>query len=308
VQHSRIKQQVNRFVMREHAKPAGMDQMNRLKSRWLAILVSTITLATTNSADAQSATPLPSPTIQQRLDRLCEQLEQQREALHIPGMAIAVVKDDTIILSRGFGVRDVEKGLPATDETLFAIGSTTKAFTATLIGMLVGEGKMAWNDSPRMFLPDFRLNDETADEQVQIRDLLSHRTGLGNTDLLWASGNASREEILSTVAHAELMAPFRTKFQYNNVMFLAAGQCAAIAAGSEWDVLLSQRILKPLNMNSTTTSFSDAQNDPLLSKGYEWDRAKAEFRYKPMRNLVNIAPAGAINSTSKTWRNGFGCS
>ncbi len=240
-----------------------------------------------------------SPTQEQRLARLCEQLEQQRETLHIPGMAIAVVKDDKIILSRGFGSRNLQENLPATDDTLFAIGSSTKAFTATLIGMMIDEGKMTWEDPVRKHLPDFRLSDPKADEQVVIRDLLCHRIGLASTDMLWYSGKASRTEILQTIAKAELLDPFRSQFKYNNVMFLAAGEAVAKAAGSNWDDLIAKRFFGPLGMKHSNTHYEQAQADPMLSKGYDWDDEKSDYILKPMRNLSNIAPAGAINSTVK---------
>ena len=211
-------------------------------------------------------------------------------------MAIAVVKDDQVILSRGFGLRDVENNLPVTDDTLFAIGSSTKAFTATLIGMLIDEGKMAWDDPVRKHLPGFHLKDPTADEQITIRDLLCHRSGLARTDLLWGSGAANRQEILQTIGNAELFTPFREKFNYNNVTFLAAGEAAGRAAGSDWDTLVTQRIFKPLGMNHSNTSLAEAKKNPLLSKGYQWEDEKKNFKLLPMRDLSNIAPAGAINS------------
>ena len=251
-------------------------------------------------ATGQTTTPAAdSPAMEVRLQRLCDQLEKQRETLHIPGMAIAVIKDDKNILSRGFGVLDIESNLPATDETLFAIGSSTKAFTATLIGMLMDEGTMNWDEPPSKYLPNFHLSDAEADSQLAIRDLLCHRRGVGNADLLWAAGTASREKILETVCGAKLLSPFRKQFHYNNVMFLAAGQAAGRAAGKDWDAILAERILKPLGMASSTTSYESAQQNPMLSKGYDWDKEASEFKRKPMRNLSNIAPAGAINSNVK---------
>ncbi|MHC4590818.1 MAG: serine hydrolase domain-containing protein, partial [Planctomycetota bacterium] len=106
------------------------------------------------------------PTLQDRLDRMVEQLEESRVKYHIPGMAIAVVKDDEVILSRGFGLANVEDNVPATDETLFAVGSTTKAFTAALVGMLVDDGHMGWDDPVRNHLAGYALADPEANEKV----------------------------------------------------------------------------------------------------------------------------------------------
>jgi CubicO group peptidase (beta-lactamase class C family) len=118
------------------------------------------------------------PTLDERLERLVERLEQQRIEMNIPGMAIAVVKDDQVVLARGFGVRDVENELPADEHTMFAVGSSTKAFTATLIGMLIDEGRMDWDDPIVKHLPEFRLHDDEASEQATLRDALCHRSGL----------------------------------------------------------------------------------------------------------------------------------
>lgn len=276
-----------------------MNAMTRFRPLRIVLAAAAISAAATH-APAQTAPDAnpAAPLLEDRLNRLCEQLESQRQSLHIPGMAIAIVKDDQIILARGFGQRDIELDLPATKDTLFAIGSSSKAFTSTLIGMLVDEGVMRWDDPVRKHLPQFHLKDPAADEKTAIRDLLCHRTGLTRTDLAWASGEATRDEILQAIAAAEPVTPFREAFHYNNVMFLAAGEAAAHAAKTDWDALVRDRIFRPLGMSSTTTDFAKANGDPLLSKGYVWDGDKAAFKRLPMRDLHNIAPAGAINSTA----------
>jgi CubicO group peptidase (beta-lactamase class C family) len=243
-------------------------------------------------------TPATPGTLEQRLDRLVEQLEQQRQTLHIPGMAIAVVKDDEVVLAQGFGVADIERQTPVTPETIFAIGSSTKSFTATLIGMLVDEGKMGWDDPVTDYVPYLTLDIETEDEEaeVTIRDLLCHRTGFVRMGLLFASGEIPREEVLLAATAAEPWVEFRQKFYYSNVMYMAAGVASGKAAGTDWDTLMAEYILEPLGMNSTSTSVSEAQEDPRLSLGYLWDEDLQEYEYKPMRNLDNIAPAGSISS------------
>jgi len=236
--------------------------------------------------------------LEQRLDLLVEQLERQRQTLHIPGMAIAVVKDDEVVLAHGFGVTNIETKNPVTPETIFAIGSSTKAFTATLIGMLVDEGKMDWDNPISDYLPYFTLDIESEDEnaEITIRDLLCHRTGYTRMGLLFASGEIPREEVLRAAIVAEPYTGFREKFYYSNVMFMAAGVAAGKAAGTDWDTLIAERIFEPLGMDSTNTSVSQAQIDPRLSLGYLWDEALQAYKYKPMRVLDNIGPAGAINS------------
>ncbi len=236
------------------------------------------------------------PSLQDRLDRLVERLEQQRQDLHVPGMAIAIVKDDTVILSRGFGLADVEGNVPATDETLFAAGSTTKAFTAALVAMMVDEGRMSWDDPVRTHLPAFRLTDAEADGQVAIRDLLCHRIGLAPQDQLWYGTGATVQDILETGLQAELLYPFREKFSYSNFSYVAAGMCLTSASGSDWSTLIEERLFKPLGMTSTDTSVTAALADPRVAKGYLWDAQEKKLVHQPMRNVDVVAPAGAINS------------
>ncbi len=261
----------------------------------ILILLLTIILLAGCSAPA---TPAVTPELQQKLDILVEQLEQQRQTLHVPGMAIAVVKDDEVILTHGFGIANVEKKTPVTPETIFAIGSSTKTFTSTLVCMLVDEGKMDWDDPVTKFLPYFQMNAESDNEsaEVTLRDVLSHRTGFTRMGLLFASGQIPREEILADATKAEPYVPFREKFYYSNVMYMSAGMAAGQVAGTDWDTLVEERIFKPLGMDSTTTSVTQVENDPRLSFGYLWDEDLQVYEYKPMRNVDNIGPAGSINS------------
>ena len=260
-----------------------------------------LTLALVASILTGCTTPTAPPTtgsLEQRLERLVQQLEEQRQTLHIPGMAIAVVKDDEVILAQGFGVADIEKETPVTPETIFAIGSSTKAFTATLIGMLVDEGQMDWDDPITDYLPYFTLDIESEDENAEatIRDLLSHRTGFCRMGLLFASGELPREEVLRAATAAEPFTGFREKFYYSNVMYMAAGVAAGKASGTDWDALIAERIFEPLGMSSSYTSVHQVQTNPHLSLGYFWDEDLEEYEHKPMRDVDNIAPAGAINS------------
>ncbi len=238
---------------------------------YLSQIASTTFLAALLAASSVGAAAQGAePTLEQRLARLTKELEMQREDLHIPGMAMAVVRGDKLIYSHGFGRADLENDTPVTPETLFAIGSSTKAFTASLIGMLVDEGKMSWDDPVTKFLPYFELKIDTDDSEarVTIRDLLAHRTGFTRMGILWAGGAVSREEVLRTATRAEPWSPFRKKFYYNNVAFLAAGMASSVAAGSSWDELLAERLLTPLGMKSSSSSIRTAQRDARLSLGY----------------------------------------
>lgn len=233
-----------------------------------------------------------------RLEQLCQDLDSQRATLHVPGMALAVVQDGKVILARGFGKANLQSGAEVKPDSLFAIGSTTKAFTAALAGMLVAEGKMSWDDPITQYLPQFKLpiRGADADAQVTLRDLLCHRTGFTRTDILWASGRASAQEILTASLQAEPWSDFRESWHYNNVMFLAAGEASAAVAKTAWTDLLRQRILKPLGMSSTHVSSKTVLEDERLVSGYTWDEDRADWRALPLRPVDSVAPAGVIYS------------
>ena len=215
-------------------------------------------------------------------------------------MAIAVVKDDEVIFVRGFGLADLDNEKPVTPETVFAIGSATKAFTATLVAMLVDDGEIGWDDPVTMHISYFTLNTEGGDEdsQVTIRDMLSHRTGFTRMGVLIANlnGTVPREELLLAATKAEPWTGLGESFYYNNVMYLAAGVAAGSAAGTDWDTLLSERILEPLGMTSSNASFDRSQADPRLSLGYIWDEDLMVHMHQPMWVTDHIGPAGGIYS------------
>lgn len=231
----------------------------------------------------------------QRLSELSASLEQARQEQNIPGMAIAIVKDDKVIFTKGFGYADLENKRPVTPETIFATGSTGKAFTATLIGMLVDEQKMQWDAPLQTYLPDVHF-DVGENEQLTIRDMLSHRTGYSRNDILWANGKVDQEIILKTATKAEPFSTFRKSFDYNNVMFMAAGMASAKQAEQSWDDLLATRIFAPLGMNEATSSIEKAKSHPHMAKGYTWKEVEKVHERLPMRSLDRIAPAGGINA------------
>lgn len=261
----------------------------------LAALTFSPTFAQTDAGSAVA--PSEEVTLEMRLEKLVERMKKERVDLRIPGFALAVVVDGEVVLSRGFGLADIEANRPVTPETIFAIGSSTKAFTATLIGMLQDDDSLSIDDPVTEYLPYFELPIESAEgSEVTLRDLLCHRTGFTRMSALWATGDTSRDLILRTAVNAEPWAGFREEFLYNNVMFLAAGEASAAAADMSWDELLEKRIFEPLGMDSSTSSTRAAQKDERLALGYEWNEDTEEFEHKQMIELSGIAPAGAINS------------
>ncbi|MBL8762939.1 MAG: serine hydrolase [Phycisphaerae bacterium] len=240
--------------------------------------------------------PAVSEEILSRLDAMLERLDARRAELHVPGLAIAIVKGDRVVLARGMGVRDIEAAKPVEADTIFAIGSSTKSFTAALLATLVEEGKVAWDDPVRTHLPTFALHDAPAGEACTLRDLLTHRTGLVRLGALWAAGKSNRLDVLSGLARAEAVTPFRSSFNYCNEAFLAAGLAAGAASGSDYDTLIRTRFFQPLRMTSTSLSIAEVERDARLSRGYRWLKHENTHRVLPMRNLNAIAPAGAVNS------------
>lgn len=248
--------------------------------------------------EAVEAPAAPAPVdLETRLARLSAALEKAREAQHVPGMAVAVVQDDRVIFARGFGKRDLDTGEDVTPETLFAIGSSTKGFTATLVGMLVDEGKMSWDDPLSRHVPGLRLQVRSENgEEATVRDALSHRTGFPRMGLLWASGTLSRDEIFAYASRAEPTRALREAFQYNNLVFTGAGEASARAAGTSWEELVRARIIEPLGMEHTYLSAPEAEATGMLATGYTWYEDLGEHQRENLRDIRAVAPAGVIHS------------
>lgn len=218
----------------------------------------------TSSVSAQEVNPAPvssAATADVPVDRaaLEEVIERMRGEWKVPGLAVAIVKDDQTILSKGFGVLRQGASEPVDGETLFAIASNSKAFTAAALAILVDEGKLRWDDRVHKYLPWLQLNDPLAASDLRIHDLLCHRSGLGtfSGDLLWWGTPYSVREILERSVHLEPASPFRTEYGYSNLMYLAAGEVIRTVSGQSWGEFIAARILKPLQMDRTVTTVQD---------------------------------------------------
>lgn len=269
-----------------------------------ALLLCSLTLAPFPAARAQlnatqTATPSARPDRVAALERIEAALEARRKELHIPGMSLVIVKDDQVIYMKGLGVRDFERGIPVTPDTLFAIGSSSKAFTAMTAVMSQDEGKMSLDDSPKKFLPYFRLQDPEADSKIVMRDLLSHRSGLNRTDLAWITGRLSREEVIRVAGRAKPTAKLGEKFLYQNVMYAAAGEAVARAQKTTWDEVIKRRIFKPLGMTASVTNVPDMKRAKDYSFGYDYAPATKITRRLPFIDFPAVAPAGSINSSAR---------
>lgn len=191
-------------------------------------------------------------------DRLAADLdalaEQARKAWNVPGCAVAVIKDDRVVLLKGYGVKEQGKEGAVTADTLFGIGSLTKAISATALAKLVDAGKLGWDDPVRKHVPFFRLKDELADRDVTLRDLLCHRSGLARHDLLWYRAPWTLDETVKRMAHLEPALSFRSGFLYNNLAYITLGFAITSAAKQPWDEYIRKELFAPLGMSEVVFS------------------------------------------------------
>ena len=265
----------------------------------LFILVAMFTVSLPTVGLAQTATQLATAVdYSKALQTIEEKLEARRKELGIPGVSLVIVKDDRIIYAKGLGYKDFEKKIAVTPDTQFAIGSATKAFTALTVLMSQDEGKLELDDSPKKYLPYFKMYDPETDKNITIRDLLSHASGLNRTDLAMITGKLNRRELIQVAAQAKPTAKLREKFQYQNIMFVAAGEIASTVEKQSYDKLVSSRIFKPLGMTNSTMSMKEMQKAKDYSFGYNYNFDTKVTTKLPFRDIDEIAPAGSINSSA----------
>ncbi|MHB1328244.1 MAG: serine hydrolase [Gemmatimonadales bacterium] len=249
------------------------------------LLLAALFVVQTSAASAQVAP--------ERLERY---VTTALDAWQVPGVAIAIVRNDSVVLTRGYGVRTTGSFDPVTATTVFGIGSTTKAFTSTLLAMLADSGLIRWDDPVSRHLPGFQLPNPWTSAQATIRDLLAHRTGLAGSDFVWYASRHDRAELIRRARFMRRASPFRTDLAYNNVMYIAAGGIAQAVTGESWDELVTQRIFAPLGMTRTATWFAGLPTGDNLATPHA--RIRDTVRAIDRRTLDNLGPAGAINSSA----------
>jgi CubicO group peptidase (beta-lactamase class C family) len=262
--------------------------VNAKSAKWEVVFFCVLTLAMARAAAAQSQTQWSS------LDRFIHSSMKQWK---VPGSAVAIVRGQSAVYVKGFGVRDICTGKPVDADTLFDIGSCTKAFTVAAIAMLVDQNKMQWDGKVRDYIPFFHLYDPLADENVTIRDLLTHRTGEPSPDLLFYTP-FSREEMIRRLAYVKPNFGFRARFQYNNMMFVTAGYAVGQVTGGTWEQFIRQRIFRPLGMTDSDTSAIEAQKSPDFATPHI-EKANGAVVANPWQNIDVEGPAGSINSSAR---------
>jgi CubicO group peptidase (beta-lactamase class C family) len=228
---------------------------------------------------------------------------------HAAGVTIAVVEKGKVVYTGGFGYRDLDKKLPVTENTQFAIGSCTKAFTASMLGMLQKDGVVDLDKPVRNYLPELKFQNEYTNDHCTLRDMMCHRTGLPRHDLSWYASWATRSELLDRIQYMEPTAELRAKWQYNNFMFMAQGVVIEKLTGKSWEENMKERILKPLGMDNTNVSTIDMEKTSDHSLAFI--TKDSSIIPIPYRNIDAMGPAGSVNSCAKdmakwliTWVNG----
>ena len=230
-------------------------------------------------------------------DYIEDQIEQNRIMMNVPGMAIAVVKDGKVVMSKGFGELEQYKGQAVDGNTLFAIASNTKAFIASAIGSLVDQGKLNWKDKVRDHLPYFELYDSYATAEATIEDLLCHRLGLGtfSGDAIWYKSELSAEEVVKRAKYVPQAYGFRDGYGYSNLMFITAGEVIKSVTGKEWHEYVKETFFAPLKMDRTITSTNDLEaqgNYAIPHKAIRLDNKVIDWV-----NWDNMGAAGGIISS-----------
>lgn len=217
----------------------------------------------------------------------------------IPGMAVGIVKNDTLIFAKGFGVREIGKSEKVDENTMFGIASNTKAFTSAALAILVDEGKIKWDDKVTDYIPYFEMYDPFVTHEMTVRDLLCHRSGLVtfSGDLVWDATTYNREEIIKRIKYLKPVYSFRSHYGYSNLLVLTAGEIIPKVTGKSYDEYVKEKFFDPLGMKNTNTTIKKHAE----YKNLAIPHAKNNGKIVPIKYISwdNIAPAGGINSTVK---------
>jgi CubicO group peptidase (beta-lactamase class C family) len=228
--------------------------------------------------------------------RIDDTVARAMKAFQVPGMAVGVVKDGKLVFAKGYGVREYGKPAPVDADTLFQIGSNTKAFTVAALSILVDEGRLRWDDKVIDYLPQFRMYDPYVTREFTIRDLLSHRSGLGlgAGDLMFfPTTDFSREDIIHGLRYLKPVSGFRSKYDYDNLLYMVAGQIVPAVTGQSWEDFVQARILTRLDMHGCAASYGRIKDRGDVATPH----AVVEGRLTaiPVEDLTAIGPAGTIN-------------
>lgn len=248
---------------------------------------------------AFAALILLTPVIgQSNIDGLDRYIESARKDWNVPGLSVVVVQQGKVVIAKGYGVRELGKNDAVDSQTIFGVMSTTKAMTAVAMGLLVDEGKVSWRDKVVKHLPDFRIGDPYITQELEVRDLFTHNSGLASTDFLWArTPELSQDEAVRRMQYARPVYSFRGGFQYHNGMYLVAGKVIEKVSGMSWDRFMSERVFRPLGMNATVPTLEAALRQSNRSSAHYEIKKKIEVI--PEMTIDSVAPAGSVWSNAE---------
>jgi CubicO group peptidase (beta-lactamase class C family) len=239
--------------------------------------------------------PLSSPEI----DRL---VERTMKTFHVPGMAVAVIKDGKVVHSKGYGVSSLNTGKKVDENTLFGIASNSKAFTAATLAILVDEKKLSWNDKVIQYIPEFRMYNSYVTEDFTIKDLLTHRSGLGlgaGDLMIWPdSADFTIKDIIYNLRFLKQTSPFRTKYDYDNLLYMVAGEVVTRVSGMSWEQFVEERIMKPLEMNRSASAFSRLKDRSNVIDGHALVDKKLQITPRESMKPGQCSAGGIYSSIS----------
>lgn len=244
------------------------------------------------SSTLLGAQRVPPPVTREQLDAYVARAVRD---WHVTGLAIAIVKDDSVVFAKGYGVRQLGKPDLVDVGTRFAIGSTTKAMTAAVLGMLVDAGKVGWEDPVIKHLPDFRLSDPYVTRELTVRDLLTHRGGLGNADMVWYGADYTSTEIVRRIRTLPLAYSLRSDWVYQNIMYAVAGDVVEAASGMPWETFLRTRLFTPLGMTSTEPTLAGVSGQINVASPH--DVIDDTLRVITNRTVDPVKAAGSVWSS-----------
>jgi len=263
--------------------------MNKLRVRTILIPIALMVYGV--AARAQDA------DVAKKLQGFDAYMEQTLKDWNTPGVGVGIVVGDKLVFAKGYGYRDYEKKLPFTAKTMQPIASNSKLFTAVSAGMLVEEGKLTWDKPIKQSVPEIEFYNDQLNNNVTLRDMMSHRTGVTRHDLIWFKSPFTRKELFDRLKYLEPQEPMRTTFLYNNLMFAAVGQVIEMKSGKKWEDFVRERIFTPLGMNTTCYTIADMLKQPDYGVAFREKRDSFELEKIPYyEDTEGVAPAGAIIS------------
>ncbi|MEL7247741.1 MAG: serine hydrolase [Bacteroidota bacterium] len=234
--------------------------------------------------------------LMEKVELIKNLVDSFRQGAEVPGLGLGIFYQDEVLLADGFGYRNMEEEIPATADTRFAIGSSSKAFTSMGLGLLADEGLLEWDEPVQTYLKDFQLYDDFATQEMTTTDLLCHRSGLPRHDLMWYATDFSREELYNRLKYLEPSASFRSTWQYQNLMFMTAGILTERLSGQSWEEYIAASIFQPLGMTSANFSITEMAETDNFAYGY--GEEEDEVNRIPYHPLDAIGPAGSINASA----------